>query len=437
MKNQGYSESAANRGLNQSIKLRANRQMIIFVLFFISVFQLQSTPMIRLKMMGLVNSLDETVVYYQVGATPGFDASYDAYFLAGPNAAPHIAQQYNSVLMAVNGINPVSQIFTISIKATTPVSGNFTITAEDFEELPKGTCAYIKDLNTGISHNILAGPYSFYLQNTNTGNRFILMITKYIMPFSANLTQPSCLLINNGSIKINSVIDEICNYTWKDASGSVVRSVSNISGSDSLHQLSGGSYTVEMLSVSGCFSKDTAFTILPVNIPQASFSAPDTIVMGLQKFEPTNQSSACVSIAWDFGDNLGISNKFDPSYNYSMPGLYKVRLSGLSSTGCADTVNQYVTVIALTTHLKNEMNQSLSFANLGNKQYKIQCDAGFNSTCSINLQSQDGKLIMQHQAAFNNNRDLLFDLNTFEDGVYLLTIIDQDRTILSRKLLLK
>ena len=157
----------------------------------LSTKKTNSVPMMRLMMSGAPNYLDETVVYYQIGATDGFDTEYDAYKLIGPNSAPHISQEYNSTLMAINGINPVSPTFSINIKTTTHITGSYTITAADFAFLPAGTCVYLNDLVTGSTVNILAGPYVFNLLSSTTSSRFVLTITHFELPMTSNIPKNS------------------------------------------------------------------------------------------------------------------------------------------------------------------------------------------------------------------------------------------------------
>src|SRR6202008_1069571 len=152
------------------------------VLFILFTGNVSSQSMLRLKMTGLVNSSDETVIYYQDGATTGFDSEFDAYKIFGPNPAPHISLEYDSILFAINGIDPVDQSVSMELKTTTPISGNFTITATDFSGLPKGTCVYITDLITGANVNILTDTYAFTLSNSTTMSRFVVTITHYELP---------------------------------------------------------------------------------------------------------------------------------------------------------------------------------------------------------------------------------------------------------------
>ena len=99
-----------------------------------------SPPMVRVKLAGIPNYLDETVIYYQAGATDGFDSQFDAYKFPGAMPAPYIAQQYGNTVLAINGISPVVQTFSIHLKVTTPITGSYTIFTTDFGDLPDGTC---------------------------------------------------------------------------------------------------------------------------------------------------------------------------------------------------------------------------------------------------------------------------------------------------------
>jgi PKD repeat protein len=413
------------------------RPTVFSVLFLILAFQATAVPMVRLKMDGFSGYYDETVVYYQTGATACFDSNYDSYFLAGPNPAPHISQQCNSVLMAINGIEPVSQAFSINIKTTTHLTGSFTITAADFEELPAGTCVSLKDLVTGAIVNILSSPYSFVLQDTTSAARFVLTISNYSISFTSGLTQPSCQLPNGGSFKVTGLGNGPWNCTWKDAMGDTVRTSSNLSGSDSLNNLSSGSYTVSMTSADGCSSNSTSFTFTmnPVVLPIVSFSAPDSITSGLQNFDPSNESVNCTTYAWNFGDGGANSSSFEPSHSYPAPGLYQAKLLGLSSTGCKDSMYKSVVVLSIPTSMKKELSESATFADLGNKQYQLRLSQDLGGELGISLMSLEGKVLFQQSQAATSGSEIQLDLSSFNNGVYLLSLNHNNQVVISRKVL--
>lgn len=171
---------------------------LLLVVFILIALSASSVPMMRLKMNG-TNSLDETVVYYQSGATAGFDSNFDAYKLFGPTPAPHISQQFGSLLMSVNGIDPASPSFSIQVKVTTPLTGNFTITAADFEEFPINTPVFLKDLSTGLIIDIRTNPYTFLLNDTTSASRFILTIGSSVNLLENNRTNNE----NSGKEKIH------------------------------------------------------------------------------------------------------------------------------------------------------------------------------------------------------------------------------------------
>lgn len=398
-----------------------------------------STPMMRLQMKGLANSSDETIIYYQEGATDGFDSEFDAYKIVGPTAAPHISQMYNSVLMVINGIQPVIQTFSINIKATTPTTGNFTITATDFAFLPKGTCVYLNDLITGNVVNILTNPYTFNLSNSTTTPRFVLSITHFQLTTITSLTQPTCQLFNGGKFKVTGTSNAPWNYIWKDSTGAIVKTLLNTYDSDSLENLTNGNYTIEITSaVNSCYFNETAFAINQIILPTVAFTAPDTVTASIMKnYSTLNQSSNCENFYWDFGDGTQNSNEFEPSHNYTMCGLYKTKLTGVSSSGCIDSTINVVNVIDVATSLIVELNQNIKLIDLGNNQFKITMGNFQANDLFVNLIDLEGKTILNQSRFSNGNEDLLLDLNTFKCGVYALSIGYKDKVLKSSKIIIK
>lgn len=400
---------------------------------------MSNTPMLRLKMSGLVNSLDETVIYYQEGATADFDPDFDAYKLFGPNPAPHIYQVYNSNLMAINGIEPVSQTFSMSIKATTPVTGNFTITASDFGDLPVGTCVNLKDLQTGTTVDILVGNYAFNLSNTTTTARFVLTITHLELPFVSTLTQPSCQFTNGGKYKVSATGNGPWNYLWKDSVGTVVRASLNSTDSDSLVNLTSGNYTVEIRSVSdNCYSNSTGFSITEMVAPVAAFVSPDTVTASIsQNYTPLNQSVNCAAYTWDFGDG-GSSSEVEPAYNYSVAGVYQAKLVGVSATGCKDSTLKSIRVLNLATKVMNEISKTIKLADQGNNTYAITADNSTINEMDIDLIDLSGKRLMsEHKENIRDNGAIVIDLNNYSVGMYVLNISYKDRSLISSKVLVK
>ena len=399
-----------------------------------------SVPMMRLMMSGAPNYLDETVVYYQIGATDGFDTEYDAYKLLGPNSAPHISQEYNSTLMAINGINPVSPTFSINIKTTTHITGSYTITAADFAFLPAGTCVYLNDLVTGSTVNILAGPYVFNLLSSTTSSRFVLTITHFELPMTSNIIQPTCQTSNSNKFKVTGLNNAPWNYVWKDSLGDVIQSTVGSFDSDSLINVISGNYDVEITSSSNnCYSNSSHFFINEIVVPTIYFSSPDTIITSVsQNYTTSNQSLNCSLFNWNFGDGIGTSSDFEPTYNYSTAGLYKTTLIGISPTGCMDSISKYIHVIDFATSLKNDISQSIKLLNVGDNNYIINFNNHILNEIDVHLYNMKGQTIFtEHSNNLKENNNVFLNYNKINTGIYIVDITHKNINLFSTKIIIQ
>lgn len=390
---------------------------------------ISTIQMMRLKMTGLPNYLDETVIYYQVGATDGFDIEYDAYKLFGPNPAPHISQESDSVLFSINGISPVIQTFSTSILATTPINGNFTITATDFQTLPVGTCVYLQDLLLGTTVNILVTPYVFNLSNTTTTSRFVLHINHYELPITTEILQPTCQVQNGGQIKVIGNNNSPWNYKWKDSTGTIVKTTVTSNASDSINNLSDGLYYLEITSASNsCYSKNDTFNIYKVNVPTVSFNITDTIIYAnSQSIIFNNQSENCVSYFWDFGDESGYSYNIEPNYYYSSSGLYKTTLTGTSSSGCVDSSFKFIHVIGdISTSLKNIHQNDIKLFSAGNNIFIMKFNSSIDNKINLNLYDAYGKNLNEFNKEYDDiNKSITIDLSNQKAGTYIIGFNNQ------------
>lgn len=405
-----------------------------------SVKKTNSVPMMRLMMSGAPNYLDETVVYYQIGATDGFDTEYDAYKLLGPNSAPHISQEYNSTLLAINGINPVSSTFSINIKTTTNITGSYTITAADFAFLPIGTCVYLNDLVTGSTVNILAGPYVFNLLNSTTSSRFVLTITHFELAMTSNIIQPTCQTSNSNKFKVTGLSNGPWNYVWKDSLGVVIQNTTSSFDSDSLVNIVSGNYDIEITSSSNsCYSNSSHFFINEIIVPTIYFSSPDTIIASVsQNFNTSNQSINCNLFNWNFGDGIGTSSDFEPTYNYSVAGIYKTTLIGISSTGCMDSISKYINVVDFATSLKKDIRQNIKLLSAGNNSYIINFDNYIINEIGIDLYDMKGQSVFaEHRNNLKENTKVFLDYNEINSGIYILNISHKNIKLLSTKIIIQ
>lgn len=435
------------------MKIKFNKTTIIkkltLLLLFISIrsfgivqpqtlFDVNTMPLFRVQMRGVPVTNDEVVFYYQQGATVGFDNDYDAYHLFGPNPIPHISIDNDSLLLTINGIPPVVNTYTTLLLVTTPVSGTFTLSTADVQDLPSGTCVTLSDLYTNTSVNLLQTPYVFNLSNTTTVSRFLLTISYNSLPVISNLVQPSCQLSNAGKFSLGGNGFAPWNYTWKDTLGNVIKTSTGLYTNDSLDNLSGGGYIVEIISASNaCKRNEISFNINQVVVPVAEFNTSDSISVGVfNNFTTTNSSSNCSDYYWSFGDGSGASSVFEPTYTYSLSGNYSVKLVGISNTGCKDSVIKNVFVADLSTNLNVGNSNEALLSDLGNNTFRLQLSKPVFDNLDISVISLNGQESFYQKSASSQNEELI-NLNSLNPGLYLLSISSQNKELLTTKIYIK
>lgn len=89
-------------------------------------------------------------------------------------------------------------------------------------------------------------------------------------------------------------------------------------------------------SEAGC--SDTATWSIAVHPKVEAFFNPSQ-VWGCAPFQIQfqNLSAGALSYWWDFGDSTAISNERDPAHEFSLPGVYYLRLIAIGVGGCRDT----------------------------------------------------------------------------------------------------
>jgi PKD repeat protein len=86
-------------------------------------------------------------------------------------------------------------------------------------------------------------------------------------------------------------------------------------------------------------------------VPQVSFEATPSIVIennpDVSFLNKTTNAPAGTRYSWDFGDNMGSSDKKDPSYRYADTGSYIVSLTATTSNKCVDHASRGIIVVPL------------------------------------------------------------------------------------------
>jgi gliding motility-associated-like protein len=111
-----------------------------------------------------------------------------------------------------------------------------------------------------------------------------------------------------------------------------------------------GAYSINLLvtSSNGCSQTYSALDMINAfQTPNADFIAnPYHTNILSPEIDFTNQSLNADSWRWNFGDNLSgnFSNKKNPIYSYSTPGIYNVILIATNVNNCSDTIQKNIII---------------------------------------------------------------------------------------------
>ncbi|WP_338768016.1 choice-of-anchor D domain-containing protein [Bernardetia sp. ABR2-2B] len=129
------------------------------------------------------NSLDETTVYFQAGATTNFDGKYDAAKLHKMNATRSTLYSYNeneegqeSEYFAINGLGSFKENQTLPLAMNILKDGDYEITLRSMKYFHSKHELYLYDSLTDSLHNLKAeGDYKFEAKKGYEIKRFVLL----------------------------------------------------------------------------------------------------------------------------------------------------------------------------------------------------------------------------------------------------------------------
>ncbi|CAN5556274.1 hypothetical protein BH11BAC2_BH11BAC2_04510 [soil metagenome] len=216
-----------------------------------------------------------------------------------------------------------------------------------------------------------------YVELTETdsnGNQTIYLdsVTTAILPPEASFTStPACenklVQFTDFSTACSGTITG-WNWNFGDTNGSIIQ--------NPVHSyLTGGNYIVNLtVYTSNGDSSSYQQSITVAANPLANYTFTDSICSGSTVLFTDNSVANSGSIStwdWKFGDNL-TDNSINPSHIYQSEGIFQATLIVTASTGCLDSISQYVHILTLPTSAFTVSNSCLGEI------------AQFNNTSSIN-----------------------------------------------------
>jgi hypothetical protein len=384
-------------------------------------------PLLRFYLDGPTSFHDETVLYIQSGATNNFDIEYDAIKMAGQDPNSPLIRFDNGVNeFQINGIDYITSSFGMPLKTTTGHTGTYTISLANFNSFPTGACISLYDTFTGVTTDLKTNNYVFNLNSSTTNARFLVSITINSLSISSDISQPSCNAPNGGEISVVGNNGGPWNYIWKDAIGTIIKTSLNKATADTLLNLIGGDYTIDINTVGQCDANDSTFTINVVEAVTAQFSSIDTtyLVSGASVLF-NNTSINSENDYWDFGDGFGFSSQTNPNYNYATAGIYTVSLIATNSSGCLDTAYKSIVVIAdvVTGIISQETFESLIVKTMNENEFLIQGVIETEEMLNFKLFDALGKFICDYGTFSSNEIKLPLNLKNYKAGIYYLNVL--------------
>ncbi|PBQ32010.1 hypothetical protein CNR22_09585 [Sphingobacteriaceae bacterium] len=375
-------------------------------------------PIFRLAMHSS-SSQDMTTFYFQQGGTTHFQNDFDAYKLNFSSGA-YIGSMSDSILTSISGLPELTANTSVLVKVITPSTESFTFSSLT-KDFPTGVCVKLYDSYTGASTNILTNSYVCTLYDTTTVSRFKISFYSTISTGISHINQPSCNSLN-GFVSANGSGNGPWDYVWKSGN-TVVKTSLNKATSDSLTNLNGGNYSVEIINSGGCDHFLKSFTVDLISVSNASFSADSyqTTLSNAGLINFVNQSGNSQFSSWEFGDNSGTFFVPSPSHNYTSPGTYTVKLITESNTHCKDTAQQVIVVVDDVTALKSfSKNNEVTLSTLSRGNYELAISFADAKDIEISLFDLRGTLLQKTDLNQVSTLRHSIDLQDLSPGMYLL-----------------
>jgi hypothetical protein len=162
----------------------------------------------QLGITGFLGDYDNTYIRLHPNGTPGYDLPLDCYKMYGTpgyaGTGPTYSQYTNIATVAGNqdyAINSLSDIFTtdlvIPVIARAQVTGQYTISPVDIQNLPGNACVSLYDKLLNVSHDLRTGSYICNINDTTQAARFELTIC-----LDQTVTSVNTNNINNNNVLI-------------------------------------------------------------------------------------------------------------------------------------------------------------------------------------------------------------------------------------------
>ena len=161
------------------------------------------TNNLKLKIKASDDNSDETIIASTSMASLDYDIDYDckkvnlspSYFGVSNNKSTLISTKIGNNNFSINDIGIITNTITIPLQVKALIPGQYTISVEDV--LNYDGCVIIKDKLTNVYNDLIINPYTFNLNDTNSSNRFEIILCPFNKPVSVKeLNESNNILIS-------------------------------------------------------------------------------------------------------------------------------------------------------------------------------------------------------------------------------------------------
>ncbi len=141
-------------------------------------------PLVQLDLRGTTGPAEAFYAYAQAGATPAFDAQFDAEKIANPTGLNLSSTATSGQRLAIDG-RPVFDAATVlPLNVGVPAAGTYSFAAVVLNNLPAGLDAYLSDAQTGQTVNLRTQPaYTF---SVTAAQATALLVGRFVLRFTAS-----------------------------------------------------------------------------------------------------------------------------------------------------------------------------------------------------------------------------------------------------------
>jgi uncharacterized protein (DUF2141 family) len=138
-------------------------------------------PLVRLELRTSTGQVDGLAVYAEAGATPRFDAQYDAGKLVNPTGLNLASLSAAQEPLAIDGRPAFTAATVVPLTVGVPAAGTYSLAAATLANLPAGLEAYLTDAQTG--QTVRLAPQSTYSFSVTATEAIALLTSRFTLRF--------------------------------------------------------------------------------------------------------------------------------------------------------------------------------------------------------------------------------------------------------------